>query len=681
MNNAIGLAGFGVAALGYALLALLLTIHLRSNPALAWLLFAVLVTLAWALGFAVMLQRGVDPGYWLWAADAARNGAWLLFLASLMPKARGFGIRRGLIVAAALACGWLALEAALSRPLLPFVSLPLLLLLGLSLLGLLAIEQLYRNADPRERQSIGMLALALGGVFTFELFVYSHALLLMGLEQPLWLSRAFVAALILPVLVVFVRRSRRLRSELYVSREMVFYAATLLGTGGYLLAMSAVGYVLRAGGGEWGVTLQAAFLAAAALLLVGVLFSARLRARVRVFLSKHFFQSRYDYRNEWLNLIGTLADREGGNAPARALTALRNILGSEAGDLWLHQQAGDTYVRAEGTGLWGEGALPTDHPVTRFLVETNWIVDSDEYFEDPEKYSHAFRGRGAGLLPAASLLVPLRLEGQLLGFARLDRPPGQRALNYEDHDLLKTVGRQLAVFIAQEQAQMQLAETRQFEAFNRMTAFLMHDLKNLMAQQALIVQNAPRLKHRPEFVDDAFRTIERSVERMRRLLDQLQQGVTAAARTRVNLTPILEEAVIEAASRRPVPTLHIREFCEVRGDRDRLAMMVSHALRNAQDATPADGEIKVLLERSGPGEVVIEVTDTGCGMDEAFVRDRLFRPFDTTKGASGMGVGAYQIREYVTALGGRVEVRSRPGEGTALRLVLPAAPDERTAAA
>jgi putative PEP-CTERM system histidine kinase len=200
-----------------------------------------------------------------------------------------------------------------------------------------------------------------------------------------------------------------------------------------------------------------------------------------------------------------------------------------------------------------------------------------------------------------------------------------------------------------------------------MTAFLMHDLKNLMAQQALIVQNAPRLKHWPEFVDDAFRTIERSVERMRRLLEQLQRGASSAASTRVNLTPLLEEVVAEAADRKPQAELEIEleieAYCEVRADRDRLAMIFSHALRNAQDATPADGQVRVRLSRAESGEAVVEVADTGCGMDEVFLRERLFKPFDTTKGASGMGVGAYQIREYVTALGGRVEVHSALGAG------------------
>jgi hypothetical protein len=114
-----------------------------------------------------------------------------------------------------------------------------------------------------------------------------------------------------------------------------------------------------------------------------VLFSARLRSRVRVFLSKHFFQSRYDYRKEWLNLIATLADHDGGSALTRALTALRNILDSETGQLWLHDPAGTDYLCVESAGEPPRPPYAADHPVTRFLAETNWIVDTDEYSTAP----------------------------------------------------------------------------------------------------------------------------------------------------------------------------------------------------------------------------------------------------------------------------------------------------------
>ncbi|MCC5862188.1 MAG: PEP-CTERM system histidine kinase PrsK [Gammaproteobacteria bacterium] len=664
-------ASYATAAVAFVGLAALLALHLRSHPAMRGLFAASLATAVWAVLTVLWARAEPPPGRWLPALDAAHAAIWLALLAALLPG-RGWRSLRGLLLVAAVVVPALLVgESVLGRRLLPGTSGLVVLLAG-SLLALVAVEQLLRNASREERRAVAPLCLGLGALFVYELFVYSHALLLGQLDPGLWAARGFVNAAVVPLLAVATQRHPRWASQFYVSRQMVFYTTTLFGAGLYLVAMALGGYVIRLLGGEWGLVLQVAFLAAALLLLSAILFSGQLRARLRVFINKHFFRSRYDYREEWLRLIRTLANRDGGPTAQRALRALADILESPSGELWLSPAVGEPYLPVATLAERNVSPWPPDHPVIQFLAETNWIIDTHEYARDPERYAHAFRELPADGLPGESVIVPLRFEGRLLGLTRLDRNAARGVLNYEDHDLLKTVGRQVAVFLAQERAREALAETRQFEAFNRTTAFLMHDLKNLMAQQALIVQNAPRHRDKPGFIDDALGTIERSVVRMKKLLDQLSQGPAAAdtVATRVNLTPILEEVVAAAADRAPVPSLEIERYCEVRGDRDRLSMAVSHAVRNAQEATPAHGEVRVRLYPRGEA-VVVEIADTGSGMDETFIRERLFRPFDTTKGASGMGIGAYQVREYLRGLGGHVEVDSVPGEGTCLRLVIP----------
>ena len=663
---------YATAAVAFAGLSALLALHLRSHPAMRGLFAASVATVAWAVLTVVWARADPPPGRWLPALDAAHAAIWLALLAALLPG-RGWLSLRGLLLGTAVMVPMLLVgESLLARTLLPGIS-GLVVLLGASLLALVAVEQLLRNATREERRAVVPLCLGLGALFVYELFVYSHALLLGQLDPGFWAARGFVNAAVVPLLAVAAQRHPRWASRFYVSRQMVFYTTTLVGAGLYLVAMALGGYVILLLGGEWGPVLQVAFLAAALLLLAAIVFSGQLRARLRVFINKHFFRSRYDYREEWLRLIRTMADREGGPIALRALRALAGILESPSGELWVSPAPGQPFIPAATLDERHVQAWPADHPVTQFLAETHWIIDSEEYRVDPERYSHAFRELSPGELPGESVIVPLRFDGRLLGLARLDRNAARGALNYEDHDLLKTAGRQVAVFLAEELTRDALAETRQFEAFNRTTAFLMHDLKNLMAQQALIVQNAPRHRDKPGFIDDALRTIERSVARMRKILEQLQQApsVGDSASTRVNLTPILEEVVAAAADRQPLPTLEIERYCEVRGDRDRLAMAVTHAVRNAQEATPSHGEVRVRLYARG-SDVVVEVADTGGGMDETFIRERLFRPFDTTKGASGMGIGAYQVREYLQSLGGHVEVDSTPGAGTRMRLVIPA---------
>ena len=93
----------------------------------------------------------------------------------------------------------------------------------------------------------------------------------------------------------------------------------------------------------------------------------------------------------------------------------------------------------------------------------------------------------------------------------------------------------MAVHLAQYEADRRLAESRQFEAYHRLTAFVMHDLKNLAAQLALIVSNAEKHKRNPEFVDDAISTIANSTERMQRLIEQLQRREVQSLSRRMSL--------------------------------------------------------------------------------------------------------------------------------------------------
>lgn len=280
-----------------------------------------------------------------------------------------------------------------------------------------------------------------------------------------------------------------------------------------------------------------------------------------------------------------------------------------------------------------------------------------------------------GDLPAlpftGGLVIPLMHEEELLGFTVLSKPRTPMTLNFEDHDLLKTAGQQIASYLAQERATEGLAESRQFEAYNRFTAFVMHDLKNAVAQQSLIVENAEKHKRNPEFVDDAIETIKGSVERMQRVISQLRQGTVEHTVETVDLARTLLHVESQCADREPVPVANVpSEEVPVRANRERLMSAIHHAVRNAQEACDRDGEVRMDLTIDGT-DCVLHISDNGKGMDAEFIRDHLFRPFDSTKGAEGMGIGAYQVRETIRAAGGELEVESTVGEGTGLKIRLP----------
>jgi putative PEP-CTERM system histidine kinase len=269
------------------------------------------------------------------------------------------------------------------------------------------------------------------------------------------------------------------------------------------------------------------------------------------------------------------------------------------------------------------------------------------------------------------LIVPLIHDEQLLGFVLLLQPRAPQSINWENLDLLKTVGMQAASYLALHQAAEALAEARQFEGFNRLSAFVIHDLKNLIAQLSLVAKNAARHKHNPEFIDDAVSTIDNAVSKMNRLMAQLQSADVTGENRHIDLASELREVVSAKAKGRPAPTLRIEAGeMMVSAEPERFSAVLGHVIQNAQDATPADGRVDVVLRAAGD-QVIVEVRDTGCGMDAEFIKTRLFRPFDSTKGLTGMGIGAYECREVISALGGQVAVESAPGRGTVFRILLP----------
>jgi putative PEP-CTERM system histidine kinase len=715
-----GLYSYSIAAVAYLLLSVLLAAGWRGRRQGIRLITACIVTSVWAALMASVAVVESVPTYAVAFAECMRDGTWIFVLTGLAASA---GVARGLARALTLAwCGsaaYLLLAPAISLAGLPVV-MPFVALtatgFALALGGLILLEQVYRNTRADGRFALEFLALALGALWVYDLFLYSQAQLLQSIDPNAWDARGLVATFTVPLLAVAARRNPQWSLQIFVSRQVVFYATTLLAVGTYLLFMALGGYMIRIYGGTWGGAMELVFLACAAILLLALLASANLRRRLRVFLSKHFYRSRYDYRSEWLRLIATLsASDEGADTEETAVRVIAQIFDSPGGVLYLRREAEQ---RFEAVSAWPHDmATLEDHPpvpvaddLPAFMVRRQWVVDLAEYAVDPDLYDNLVLPEQFASARAYRLLLPLLHGPSLIAFVALEAPPPPFDPNYEDRDLLKTVGRHVATHLAQHEADRKLAENRQFEAYHRLTAFVMHDLKNLAAQLALIVANAERHRRNPEFVDDAISTIANSTARMQRLIDQLQRRDMPNAARRVALADVARRAIERCSTRPPVPVLlpdaaDVHVYC----DPERLAMMVEHVIRNAQDATPERGSVTLSVEVGGmaagppsagePGRTdaappsaakgaaatgettgllrvphaMLSVTDSGSGMTREFIQERLFKAFDTTKGSKGMGIGAHQVREYVLSLGGRVEVESTLGRGTRFTLLLPLA--------
>jgi putative PEP-CTERM system histidine kinase len=674
MSNA-GVASYGIAGLGFLFLTLLLVISWRGRKVGGRLIAASAVTSAWAFLLAAEARSGAIPALIVYIAEVLRDAAWILVLTEL---ARATAPRLLLTGAHVLWIGLLILGIAV--PWLPEVGTfaPMLLSrasLALTLCVLVLLEQIYRNASHAGRNALRYAMFGIGGMFAYDLFLYSQAELLRGISADAWAVRGIVTVFAVPMIALAARRNPQWSLEVFISRQVVFYTTTFVAAGVYLIAMALAGYVIRDLGGSWGRVGQILFFAGAVVVLVFLLASGMLRRQAIVFINKHFYSNKYDYRIEWLRFIRTLSTATEEDARRTAIRAVAQIFDSPAGVLFVANERERQFVPVSS---WPvklddiEGIMPLgdESDLVRFVRRRQWIVDLHEYQRMPDVYENIDLPAWLTANRNFRIVSPLLELDGLFGLFVLYDPPPPFELTYEDRDLLKTVGRHVATQLAQHDADQRLAESRQFEAYNRLTAFMMHDLKNSVAQLQLIVANAQRHKHNPEFVDDAIETIDNTVDRMTRLIEQLRQSAASASLQSVRFDDLIRNAVDRCSLRSPAPDLQMAgNPIFVKADHQRLSAVLEHVIRNAQDAAPA-GTVSVRVDSRSDTALVV-VTDTGKGMDPEFVRERLFRPFDSTKGSKGMGIGAYQTREYVQMLGGKVEVQSSPGSGTSFSISLP----------
>ena len=635
------------------------------------------ISVVWGLILAGQASVGVHTSWVGLMVEAVRYGAWFVLLRSLAPSPAWFkrtylGLVVALVVYAVI--GWIG-EYAGDRPL-PLAGMLETFGLILTFGGLVATEQTMRNALAENSTHVRLCAIGVGGQLTFDLFLFSQAQLLGAVDPGAWQLRGAVAALLLAPFAFGVLRMPATQPRVFVSRHVVFYTSAFVAVGAYLCLMALGGYYVREQGGDWGNALQVIFLCGAVAILALLLLSESPLRRLRVFISTHFYRNKYDYRIEWLRFVQTLSAADESGLHRTAVRAVAQIFGSPGGLLMVREEGTDRYtLRA----TWPEsyegqiecGAISDRDSLPRFLRERQWVIDLREYHNEPSLYGNLEMPRWLDTPGSWRVITPLLVGSALHGFLVLRSPPEPFSMNFEDRDLLKTVGRNVAVQLAQHSADERLSQSRQFDAYNRFAAFVMHDLKNSVAQLQLLVANAARHRNNPVFFEDAIGTIQNTSERMTRLIEQLQSRDMQGTARQLDITAVARAAVARSAAREPQVSLRAEEReLAVNADPERLGAVIDHVIRNAQEATPRGAAIALELAAVGD-QAHIHVIDEGAGMDTDFVSQRLFRPFDSTKGSKGMGIGAYQVREYARSLGGDVEVQSTPGKGTDFCIKLP----------
>ena len=608
-------------------------------------------------------------------AESARNLVWisLLYSLSAASEEREHGLK---LVYAAVAgvIGLQLIEGTLElfSPSDTIAATGLMLRFTTAAGALVLVHNVYAQAAPASRSHIRFAMIGLALIWFYDLNLYTSLYLNSGGAAHLLEWRGVVVALAAPLFALATRKQAAWRVRL--SRAATFQSLSLLGLCAYFALMAILATALRGTGVDWTSALMVGVLA---LMTVGAMVlipSARARGWVKLKLAKHLFEHRYDYRAEWLRFTDTLglAGPEAPPLSERIVRAFADIVDAPGGLLLLSDGGRGLSVGAASD--WPGNAPQADafDDAADFwaALEANGGViefeplrsGGDSSVAAPQWFVDNVRAWAA---------IPLLHHQRLVGIVVLAAPEYRRQLDWEDFDLLRTAGHQAASSLAEALGQEALSHAQRFEEFNRRFAFILHDIKNLVSQLSLLARNAERHADNPEFRDDMVATLKSSVGKMNDLLARLapQSSGRVQRIEAQSLRPILNAAIAGKRRDREVNLLG-DAGAEALVDANALEQSVGHLLQNALDAST--GEPVTVRVIRADDHVAIAIADKGVGMDGDFVRNRLFQPFASTK-PGGFGIGAFEARSLITAMGGRISVDSRPGRGTTFTVILPVA--------
>ncbi|MDQ4419526.1 PEP-CTERM system histidine kinase PrsK [Sphingobium sp. DEHP117] len=674
--------GHVLAAALFAVLSVLTGRRLATQQAGKLLVVALALTSTWLLSVAFGGVDRLETG----VLESLRNCGWLVCL-FVLPARLGGGVSRqargarplylmlALLLVAQTGLDVLASIGAAEGVVFAGASESAVLLRLLWAIGaLLLIQRIYIACSAHVRGVIGPIAAALAAMWGYDLILYGAAFAQAeGLMAQLFALRGINMAALAPVMALAGRTGRT--AVVAPSRALALRGlGVVLGTVlsllilGLLLALDTLGSPLVKA-------------AASAVLFVsvagGLLFvpATRLHRVAKVLASKHLFRHRYDYREQWMAFADTLGRGAQSHCEAaihsRVIRAMADITQSSCGALLLAEEGDAACVWAAD---WNWKAPHGDRadfaePLMQRMQSRGWITDLP-----------VARAQGDALPgwlvedQAGWALVPLVHFDQLVGVMLLGHPPLRRALDWEDFDMLRAAARQVASYLAEARGQAALAEARRFEEFNQRFAFILHDIKNLVSQIALTARNAERHADNPEFRADMILTLKDCAGRMNTLLARL--GQHGSPDEPLHVEPLALGEVLKAIAARqgaahPVLIEGNRNLL-VNADRMKLEQVLAHLVQNAIEASDASSPVVLRVEKGDGGQAVLHVIDHGCGMTADFMRGELFRPFTSTK-QGGFGIGAYEARELVRAMGGQLSVASEPGRGTCVSVHLPMA--------
>ena len=579
----------------------------------------------------------------------------------------------------------------------PMGKLYLMYLVVVMVAVVMNFERMLRMAPAEPQRRLRAMFMAfLIGILT-NLMVVSGGLLSGGVRVS-WLV-ASAAPMFVSGTVTALALARRRLSDMSVpvARPVIYYSSVSLTlAGAFLLTMAVMAKVLPVLSPEWKRGVSVTFY-----LLVGgggllLLLSPRITRTVKRFIDRNFYANRYDYRREWERVSAAITPTARPEDLCRQIEIL-------VGSLFDAERIA-IYLLEEGPGVqpgtfrraYGPPALPdrlsAGNPLVRALDQQRAPLLLRELAQDLDLMPIVVENREAIAALAAAVCAPLPVGEMLVGMLWVAEKRTDEDFTYEDVEFLGAMSRQLAAALWFARQAEQLAETRQLESLNRLSTFVLHDIKNHVSGLSLVVENARRHLANPEFQHDALAVVERTVLNLRELMAQVS-AVARAPEVKLEefgVRDVVREA-LQAAGLHGDGAGGVRvsvrcpDGLKVSLDRRLVLRLIVNLLTNAREALNGSGEIGLVADLLPAGEdgrrrLSIVVNDNGRGMSDEFLRHGLFKPFATTK-AGGLGIGLTQCRSIVEAHGGTIDVESQVGTGSRFRVELPvdqAQPEVRT---
>jgi putative PEP-CTERM system histidine kinase len=683
MMNAVSLWSHAVAAILFGALAFwqfrFSTRHAHQKALIA----ASLATAFWALLTAMMGFKSLATDM----AEQLRNVGWLTFMYMLWRQGSGGERPKTVFALYGVLAGVMLLRMIIDLAPLDLFDTPKLaeavfltstgMRMMLAVGALVLVHNLYTAATPDARAAIRLPMLGLAAMWIYDLNLYTVSYLARSGSEELFALRGVALAVLAPVFALSVREARAW--DIRLSRSMAFQSLSLIAIGTYLIAMVAVTSLLELIGGEVARIVQISFIFAASVAALVLAPSSKFRAWFKVKISKHLFRHRYDYRAEWMRFTDTLGRPGEGAMPleTRVVQAIADVAECPAGLLLIPDATGALTEHARWNWQLADPPVLAATPATaKWFGETGRVVELDAVRNALDDEDAARTPEWLLSESRAWAVVPLVHFDRLAGVVVLARPAISRTLDWEDFDLFRVVGRQVASYLAEATGQEALSDAKRFDEFNRRFAFIMHDIKNLVSQLTLVTRNAERHAGNPEFQADMIATLKNSTARMNDMLARLSQHNKGRSEEPKPISASqIANAVAQSKRLQHPVVVGGAAGIMVLADATRLDQALGHLVQNAIDASPEHEPVTIDLHRRGE-DAVIDVIDRGVGMSPAFLREKLFKPFTSSK-TGGFGIGAFEARSLVAVMGGRIEVESDEGKGSRFSIILPLAGEGR----